>query len=344
MKHQPFPRCLAAAICLSFFLCSCQGTKEADIVPVVAYVCAWTPEMPDSRYVTQFNYAFGKVNDTFDGVDIQNPPRLRAICALRQAPDARPDLKVVLSIGGWTAGGFSEMASDSLRRLSFAADCRRVVDEYDLDGIDMDWEYPSSSEAGITSSPDDIDNYTCLMRDIRTAIGPDKLLTQATICTAQFIDFAAVDPYVDYTNIMAYDMGRPPYHNTPLYSSPRVRAVTADSAVRAHLQAGIPPQKLFLGLAFYGHGIPGIPSSADLTTVADWEGYTYHWDEEAMVPYMTDDRTDSLAFSYEDLRSLTIKSQYILDHGLRGAMYWSYDGDNAAGDLRRTVYETLNSN
>lgn len=315
---------------------------EVPLKDVVAYVCSWTPEMPDGKYVTQIDYAFGNVNATFDGLTVGNPDRLRAICALRQDPESQPGLKVLLSIGGWTAGGFSEMASDSLRRLSFAADCKRVVDEFDLDGIDMDWEYPSSSEAGITSSPDDIDNYTKLMRDIRTAIGPDKLLTQATICTAQYIDFAAVDPYVDFTGIMAYDMGRPPYHNTPLYPSEHVLSVTADSAVRAHLAAGIPPEKLFLGMAFYGHGVPGIPSTADLTKVCDWEGYTYHWDDEALVPYMTDDRDGSLAFSYEDLRSLTIKSQYILDKGLRGAMYWSYDGDNAAGDLRRTVFTTLN--
>ena len=310
--------------------------------PVVAYVCSWTPEMPDGRYVTQINYAFGNVNETFDGVVVQHPERLRQVCAVRQSPDAHPGLKVLLSIGGWTAGGFSEMASDSLRRQRFAADCRRVVDEFDLDGIDMDWEYPTSSEAGISSSPDDTRNYTLLMRDIRAAIGPGKMLTQATICTALYIDFAAVDPYVDFTNIMAYDMGRPPYHNTPLYSSPLVKNVTADSAVRAHLAAGIPPEKMLLGLAFYGHGVKGHPSTEDLTKVCEWQGYTYHWDEEAMVPYMTDDRDGSFAYGYEDLRSLTIKCQYIIEKGLCGAMYWSYDGDNASGDLRRTVYEVLN--
>lgn len=329
------------------FLLMCLVTvsalaQEKREVPVVAYVCSWTTEMPDGKYITQINYAFGNVNETFDGVIVQYPERLRKICALRKSPSAHPGLKVLLSIGGWTAGGFSEMAADSLRRLRFAADCKRLVDEFDLDGIDMDWEYPTSSEAGISSSPDDTRNYTLLMRDIRAAIGPDKLLTQATICTALYIDFAAVDPYVDFTNIMAYDMGRPPYHNTPLYNSPLVKNVTADSAVRAHLAAGIPPEKLLLGLAFYGHGVPNHPKVEDLTTVRNWNGYTYHWDAQAMVPYMTDDRDGSLAFSYEDLRSLEIKCRYILEKGLHGAMYWSYDGDNANGDLRRTVYETLN--
>lgn len=313
-------------------------------IPVIAYVCSWTPEMPDGRYITQINYAFGNVNSTFDGVIVQHPERLQKICDLRNSPNAHPELKILLSIGGWTAGGFSEMASDSLRRLRFASDCKRIVDEFNLDGIDMDWEYPTSSEAGISSSPDDTRNYTLLMRDIRTALGPDKLLTQATICTALYIDFKAVDPYVDFTNIMAYDLGRPPYHNTPLYNSPLVKNVTVDSAVRAHLNAGIPPEKLFLGLAFYGHGVQGHPDASDLTKIYKWEGHTYHWDEEAMVPYMTKDSDGSYIFGYEDLRSLTIKCEYILKMGLHGAMYWSYDGDNKAGDLRRTVYQTLNPN
>lgn len=333
---------VTTASILLIFLLSMSCIAQPKEIPVVAYVCSWTTEMPDDKYITQINYAFGNVNETFDGVIVQHPERLRKICSLRQSPEAHPGLKVLLSIGGWTAGGFSEMAADSLRRLRFAADCKRLVDEFDLDGIDMDWEYPTSSEAGISSSPDDTRNYTLLMRDIRTAIGPDKLLTQATICTALYIDFATVDPYVDFTNIMAYDMGRPPYHNTPLYNSPLVKNVTADSAVRAHLAAGIPPEKLLLGLAFYGHGVPNHPKVEDLTTVRNWKGYTYHWDAQAMIPYMTDDRDGSMAFSYEDLRSLEIKCRYILEKGLHGAMYWSYDGDNANGDLRRMVYYTLN--
>lgn len=331
-----------ALLLLAIFCMGHAKAQKNPVVPVVAYVCSWTSDMPDGRYITQINYSFGNVNETFDGLIVQHPDRLRQICDIRNSSQAHPSLKVLLSIGGWTAGGFSEMASDSLRRLRFAADCKRVVDEFDLDGIDMDWEYPTSSEAGISSSPDDTRNYTLLMRDIRAAIGPDKLLTQATICTALYIDFAAVDPYVDFTNIMAYDMGRPPFHNTPLYNSPLVKNVTADSAVRAHLAAGIPPEKLLLGLAFYGHGVPNHPKVEDLTTVCNWKGYTYHWDDQAMVPYMTDDRDGSFAFGYEDLRSLSIKCRYILAKGLHGAMYWSYDGDNANGDFRRTVYETLN--
>ena len=67
---------------------------------------------------------------------------------MRQIVDLRkqkPELKVLLSIGGWGSGRFSEMAANDEYRRAFAADCDRVVKEFALDGIDIDWEYPTSS-------------------------------------------------------------------------------------------------------------------------------------------------------------------------------------------------------
>ena len=96
---------------------------------------------------------------------------------MRQIVDLRkqkPELKVLLSIGGWGSGRFSEMAANDEYRRAFAADCARVVKEFALDGIDIDWEYPTSSMANISSSPDDTENFTLLMQDIRAAIGNEK--------------------------------------------------------------------------------------------------------------------------------------------------------------------------
>lgn len=96
--------------------------------------------MPDPTVMTHINYAFGHVNKTFDGVRISNPERLHKISALKSQ---NPNLKVMLSIGGWGSGRFSEMAADPKLRKSFAKDCARVMKEFNLDGIDIDWEYPS---------------------------------------------------------------------------------------------------------------------------------------------------------------------------------------------------------
>ncbi|HBG53862.1 MAG TPA: glycosyl hydrolase family 18, partial [Rikenellaceae bacterium] len=80
----------------------------------------------------------------------------------------KPSLKVMLSIGGWGSGRFSEMVACDTHRESFARDCRRVVEEFGLDGIDIDWEYPTNQGPGISYAPEDTRNFTLLMRDVRT--------------------------------------------------------------------------------------------------------------------------------------------------------------------------------
>lgn len=327
-------------------LVSCGSVKSGEEVVaasrdskvVVAYVTSWSEVMPDPQYMTHINYAFGHVNESFNGVKIDNEERLRQIVDLRKQ---KPELKVLLSIGGWGSGRFSEMAANDEYRRAFAADCDRVVKEFALDGIDIDWEYPTSSMANISSSPDDTENFTLLMQDIRAAIGNEKELTLATVASARYIDFKAILPSVDFVNIMAYDMASAPKHHSALYPSGHSGDITSDGAVTAHLKAGVPPSKLVMGMPFYGRGGDGYPSFQDYNKVGDTDTqYTEKWDEVAQVPYLAD-KNDTLVFGFENPRSLAIKCQYILDKDLLGGMYWDYSGDNEQGDLRRTVAENL---
>ena len=335
---------LAIFALLLFLLVSCSGTREweglhpADKV-MIAYVTSWSKHEVDPLYLTHINYAFAHVDSTFDRVRVDNPSRLESVVKLKKR---YPYLKVLLSIGGWGSGNFSEMAADSSLRWAFAQDCRRCIEQYNLDGIDIDWEYPTTGMAKISYSENDTENYTKLMRDIRGAIGDDKLLTQATSATGKYIDFKAIDKYIDYTNVMAYDLGWAPYHNSPLYPTEHMESICVDDAVKNHLAAGVPPEKLVMGLAFYGRGKKGFPRQRDLTQAHLVEGdYTFCWDSAGQVPYIVDG-SGELVFGYENEISLALKAEYILKHNLKGAMYWSYGGDNAAGDLRKCVFKVLN--
>src|SRR5690606_28142954 len=107
------------------------ATAANDKGVVIAYVTSWTERMPDPTYVTHVNYAFGHVSDSFDGVRISNPDRLARITALKSKA---PALQVLLSIGGWGSGRFSEMAASETFRKAFANDCQRVVGEFKHDG------------------------------------------------------------------------------------------------------------------------------------------------------------------------------------------------------------------
>ena len=292
---------------------------------IVAYVTAGSKDMPNPTVMTHINYAFGTVNETFNGVNIQNPDRLRTIAGLKQQ---NPNLKVLLSIGGWTAGRFSEMAATKATRNAFAKDCKRIVDEFGLDGIDIDWEYPSSSEAGISSSPDDIDNFTLLMKQLRRELGKSKLVTIATICTAKFIDFKKCLPYLDLVNVMSYDMSDPnKAHHAALYPSPISGYCTGSEAVMAHLNAGVTKEKLVMGMPFYSKGRrqdPGVDEY--LRTGILPEGYSRQWSDEAKADYIANDKGE-FVWAFETVRSLGAICQYILDNDLRGGMYWEYSSD-----------------
>ena len=324
----------------AYLLHSCGNPpKQAEAAApkvVIAYVTSWSEVMPDPSLVTHINYAFGHVTDSFNGVRINNEERLRQIVALKEKA---PQLKVLLSIGGWGSGRFSEMAADEQNRLSFAKDCQRVVQEFGLDGIDLDWEYPTSSAANISSSPDDTDNFTLLMRDIRQAIGKDKLLTMASVASAQYVNFRAILGDIDFVNIMSYDMSNAPKHHSALYRASICGWLTCDEAVKAHIDSGVPANRLVLGMPFYGRG-GKILSNRDYRDI-DFSGeYIEQWNDTAKVPYLVN-KEGTMVLGFDNVRSLGIKCEYVLEKGLLGGMYWEYSGDNDNADLARTVYETI---
>ena len=310
-------------------------TKQEPVI--LAYVTSWEHSVPDPFVVTHINYAFGHVNAAFNGVRINNPERLKMVAGLKIK---NPSLKVLLSIGGWGSGNFSEMASNNVFRKDFAADCKRVIDEYKLDGIDIDWEFPTSSAAGISSSPKDTENYTLMMRDIRLAIGHDKLLTLASQAWAGYINFAAVDQYIDFVNIMTYDMDSSPYHHSGLYRSDMMRHFSCEESVASHVKAGIPIYRLVLGIPFYGHGRDDISNFIHYKKIIKLEGYKEKWDKIAKVPYLIDSLGKTVC-NYENERSIKIKCDFLLRKGMRGAMYWEYDGDDEEGTLQKAVYNGI---
>lgn len=301
---------------------------------VVGYVTSWSGNEVKPEYVTHINYAFGSVENDFKSINISNEARLKTIVALKRVS---PALKVLLSIGGWGSGNFSEMAGTAATREAFAANCRRMVDTYGLDGIDIDWEYPTSSAAQISSSPEDTRNYTLMMRDIRQAVGKDKLLTLAASCDAGYIDYKAVLPYIDFINIMDYDMGNPPSHNAPLYASSKHPGwYDCDKSVKAFLSKGVPATKLVLGMPFYGHGKGSYGNFVDFKDIKVADGCTECWDDEAKVPFITD-KDGNFVLSSDNARSIGLKCDYILSQDLLGGMFWDDAGDNSSLTLHKVI-------
>lgn len=306
---------------------------------IVAYVTYWDTVIPDPTLVTHINYAFGKVANTFNKVEIKTESRLKRMVKLKEKNEK---LKVLLSIGGWGAGNFSEMAADADLRMSFCKDCLAKCQQYGLDGIDLDWEYPTSNSAGISSSPNDTKNYTLLLKDLRSVLGTDYLITMASSSSAKYVDFKACIQYMDFVNLMTYDMGRPPKHHSALYPSSGKTSRSVDESVALHYKAGIPYEKIVVGAPFYCKAA----SSSDSGDGTYWckmgslfEKYTEKWDDAAKVPYLADN-DGKMVFTYDNPTSIGLKADYVIAKKLRGMMFWNWEGDNSSTwEMTHAIYD-----
>jgi chitinase len=225
--------------------------------------------------LTHVNFAFANV---VGGRVVEGSPRdagnLKVLTGLRQY---HPHLKVLVSVGGWTwSKGFSDAALTAKSRRVFVASAVDFVRRHDLDGFDVDWEYPGLPGDDNPHRPEDKENFTALMSDLRAALdregaraGRRLLLTFAAGASRSFIEhteMAKVQAVVDFVNLMTYDFrvatpGEPAGHHANLYPSPAdPRQVSADGAVTDFLAAGVPPAKLVLGVPFYGRVWEGVGS------------------------------------------------------------------------------------
>lgn len=308
-------------------------------------------EMPeqDIRDLDGINIAFGHVIG--GKVCWEHPECKEGLSRIRRI---HPGLKIALSIGGWGAGGFSEAAFSQEGRNQFAQDCCRLICTYDLDGIDIDWEYPCFSIAGIGACREDKENFTLLLQTIREHLEKLEagryLLTIAAGGDSYFVRNTQMDQaqrYLDYVQIMSYDL-RGGFqlatgHHTNLYAPQTdLFDVSTDKAVEAFHAAGVPYEKLVIGAAFYSREWEGVPDVnhglgqqaksparghryGELAeSFIDKNGYTRYWDDEAKAPWLFNGER---FISYDDEQSLSCKIEYLKEKRLLGIMFWVYSQD-----------------
>jgi chitinase len=330
------------------------------------------PGQIDAHNLTRIDYAFAAIESgrVVEGsqVDGQN---LAVLTSLRKQ---NPSLTVLISVGGWLGSAdFSDVALTSETRKRFVESTVDFLRRYNLDGLDVDWEYPGMPGAGNTFRPEDKHNFTLLLQDLRARFDQEEKATGRklflTIAAAAFSDYLAhtemeqVERYVDTVNLMAYDYAMPSAraltsHNAPLYANPAAPSqLSAEASVRALESAGVPSRKILLGVPFYGyvwgqvadrnHGLfqPGKPAPGNFAPVSDIEqsmlghGFTRYWDEAAGAPYLYSAELQEFV-SYEDAESLTTKCAYIKTHKLGGTMVWQYL-DDPSGALLETMTRAL---
>ena len=134
---------------------------------VVAYVAGWSmPAVIHPEKLTHINLAFAHIDGSgrvvFDNPDLA--PAMKSLLALKHQ---NPKLKVIISVGGWEADGFSDAALTGASREKFAESALTLIRQHHADGIDLDWEYPGQGVAGIKFRAEDKENFTLLLKALR---------------------------------------------------------------------------------------------------------------------------------------------------------------------------------
>lgn len=308
-------------------------------------------------------------------------PNLQALKILRRQ---NTRLLVLLSVGGWSGSTyFSDVAATSSARRSFSASCLQIVEKYALDGLDVDWEYPvSGGKPTDHKRGSDKENFVLLLKQLRSdldAFGRERHLLLTIASTGyrshlQDLALKEMSNLLDWFNLMGYDFNemqpKLTSHHTGLFAwaatskldADAIKYANSDAAVQWYLDHGVPPERIVLGVPFYGQvwanvpaendglyepfrGRPGEEGTLSYREIAQTylPVYTRHWDDQAKVPWLYNKDT-KIMISYEDPESIAVKAKYVIQRHLGGIMFWDLGQDDGKSTLLGAIHRQLGGN
>lgn len=359
-------------------LFSCSGNQEKKALPnrenvILAYLFPGNRIIDESEIpgdmLTHIVFSFADIeNGKMAYIHDADSMNLWQLIKLREQ---HPHLKIMVAVGGWSrSGNFSDMALTSQNRKTFINSAIEFIDQHQLDGIDLDWEYPGLPGYGNIHRPEDKENFTALLRELRFALdsirenGPHLELTIAAGAFQAYLDNTEMDivaQYCDFINLMTYDFTGAwegtTGHHTNLYSPPfDPEARSVDKAVKLFAGAGVPREKIVIGAAFYGKawgsvhtadnglyqsavGKPELqPSYREIVIqYTNNVSYQQHWDTLTSASWLWNP-TDSIFITYDSPQSVAQKVNYCLDQELGGIMFWQLSGDHNH-ELLHTIHQ-----
>jgi len=264
-----------------------------------------------------------------------------------------PHIDGVVSVGGWGAEGFSDACATAEGRQKLADSILTLMDAHGFVGVDIDWEYPGSSAAGIVSRPEDEENWYELLALLRAGLderqserGRDYLLSVAIGCgeeQLQAVNGGKLDKLVDQAVLMTYDLSgfdKITGHHSGLYPN-EDRRNSGARAVKLMAESGLSEGKMLLGFPSYAKvwrqvsgGGTGLNQRAatsgnksigfDEQLALESQGYTAHYDESACAAYWFNGEN---FVSGENQRSIDEKITWLRANDMLGCAVWSWNSD-----------------
>ena len=301
-----------------------------------------------AQYIDQLNYSFILIENG-EATDAH----WKNIRQVEKYLQKHPHIDGVVSVGGWGADGFSDACATPEGRQKLADSILRVMDSHGFVGVDIDWEYPGSSAAGIVSRPEDEENWYELLALLRAGLdarqaerGRDYLLSVAIGCgdeQLQAVDGGRLDKLVDQAVLMTYDLSgfdKITGHHSGLYPT-QDRRNSGARAVKVLAENGLSEGKMLLGFPAYarvwrqvtggGTGLYQRAATSGNKTISfdeiltlESQGYTAHYDEEACAAYWFNGEN---FVSGESQRSIDEKVAWLRQNDLLGCAVWSWNSD-----------------
>jgi chitinase len=381
---------IALTLSWSYMLDACGRPTDYT---VAGYYISWgaygrnyTPRDIDATKFTHIMYAFANINkgEVTLGDPAADP---RNLAELRQLKSKNDRLKILIAVGGWAGSKhFSDAAATAEGRKGFADSAVAFLRDHGFDGIDLDWEYPvAGGREDNARRPEDRENFTLLLQALRAALntageadGKRYVLTIAAGGSDEYVantELEKIAQIVDWLGLMSYDFAGPwsktSGHNAPLFADPanplpEVVRNTVSAAVLRHLDAGVPPEKLLLGLPLYGRTWGGCDPRHDGEyqecagpAKGTWDdgvvnyqdiaanyltnrAFVRHFNQVAKVPFLFG-ATSGQFISYDDAESFRYKIEFLKERRLGGVMYWEITADREGSLLDLIARELLPS-
>ena len=304
------------------------------------------------------------------GTIVNHPNSNRMSYYKNQALAQNPDVKFVFTVANGNITDFESWFYNTKNADKLATEMTNIIKSYGYDGLDIDYEFP---QGGSNTRR----NFVYFMQQMRSKLdalgksnGKQYILSMAVpggTWAYSLFDMVGLSAYVDYFNIMNYDLyvgsntAGTTHHHTAPYDDTLFPGGTVNSDIALYRSYGIPDEKIVVGLGMYARRWTGVPNknnglhqpgTLDLTTNEAYihyttlkssyenkNGYVKYWDEASQAPYLYN-ASRGIFLTYDDERSAKIKCELAGSSGIRGIMVFDYcttDGIGIFDNMRKWI-------